>query len=336
MKNFTKTKNVIVALVALALTSASVSCRPNNANQPQPQPQTQNQTPTVSASYSNGVITANASDNDGTITKVEFFNGDSLVYEDFSSPFECPVNNLSAGTTYTYIVKTTDNSGATSQYNITFTIPNTNTGGGNTGGGVDTSNTGNGNTGGGSVANPVVTLDIPTIVQCNTLNFTVTATDADGIAKVEIFENNTLLQTINSTPYNVSLTNLSIGSHTYTVIVTDTKNATTTTTATVEIQKTPKEITIELMSAFLNKPLRGIVGNTTLTTSTITTTAQNPIGGFFTAGVASGTYNYAINDAGQVTFITGSIQTTYSVQVDNNILVFTDQNRTNKIYSLFE
>ncbi|ASZ10262.1 hypothetical protein CK934_04335 [Chitinophaga sp. MD30] len=56
-------------------------------------------------------ITANASDADGSISKVEFFNGDNKLGEATASPYQYAWNNVAAGT-YTLTVVATDNKGA--------------------------------------------------------------------------------------------------------------------------------------------------------------------------------------------------------------------------------
>jgi hypothetical protein len=58
------------------------------------------------------VLSANATDTDGTISKVEFFNGNSLLFVDNTLPYSYSWNNVAAGT---YIIKAiaTDNLGAT-------------------------------------------------------------------------------------------------------------------------------------------------------------------------------------------------------------------------------
>lgn len=70
--------------------------------------------PTNNASFSAGnavSINANATDSDGTITKVEFFNGSSLLGEDLTAPYSYNWTNLEAGN-YTITVKATDDDGA--------------------------------------------------------------------------------------------------------------------------------------------------------------------------------------------------------------------------------
>jgi hypothetical protein len=81
-----------------------------------------NQAPTVNlTSPSNGSsanapatisIAANAADTDGTVNKVDFYNGGTLLFSDNSSPYSYNWSNVSAGT-YSITAKATDNSGAT-------------------------------------------------------------------------------------------------------------------------------------------------------------------------------------------------------------------------------
>ncbi|MBC9929485.1 glycosyl hydrolase family 8 [Chitinophaga qingshengii] len=53
-------------------------------------------------------INADAADSDGTVTKVEFFNGSTKLGEDTSSPYSYTWNNVAAGT-YSLTAKATDN-----------------------------------------------------------------------------------------------------------------------------------------------------------------------------------------------------------------------------------
>ena len=57
-------------------------------------------------------IAANASDADGSVTKVEFFNATTKLGEDLTPPYSYPWANPPAGT-YSLTAKATDNSGAT-------------------------------------------------------------------------------------------------------------------------------------------------------------------------------------------------------------------------------
>ncbi|MDB5271826.1 MAG: glycoside hydrolase family 76 [Chitinophagaceae bacterium] len=80
-----------------------------------------NQAPTVSlTSPANGsssnapasiTVSVNASDADGTVSKVDFYNGTTLLYSDATSPYGYTWTSVGAGT-YTLSAKATDNSGA--------------------------------------------------------------------------------------------------------------------------------------------------------------------------------------------------------------------------------
>ena len=56
-------------------------------------------------------VSADASDSDGTVTKVEFFAGSTKIGEDTSAPYSISWNNVSAGN-YTLTAKATDDDGA--------------------------------------------------------------------------------------------------------------------------------------------------------------------------------------------------------------------------------
>jgi chitodextrinase len=74
-------------------------------------------------------IQANATDSDGSIAKVEFFNGGSKLGEDASAPYSFTWANVAAGT-YTLTAKATDNAnGAATSAAVTVTVGTT--GGGN-------------------------------------------------------------------------------------------------------------------------------------------------------------------------------------------------------------
>ena len=71
----------------------------------------------------NITLTADASDDDGTISKVEFFEGDNLLGEDTSSPYTFIWENVAEGN-YLLTAKATDNSGLgiTSVPGISITV----------------------------------------------------------------------------------------------------------------------------------------------------------------------------------------------------------------------
>ena len=65
------------------------------------------------AIYTPAIITirADASDVDGSVSKVEFFNGTTKLGEDLTSPYEFTWNSVKAEV-YTLTARATDNNGA--------------------------------------------------------------------------------------------------------------------------------------------------------------------------------------------------------------------------------
>jgi endoglucanase len=86
--------------------------------------------PANNASFTSGAnitITANAADSDGSISKVEFFQGTTLLGTSTASPYSFTWTNVAAGN-YSITAKATDNSGAattSSAVSITVTAPAT-------------------------------------------------------------------------------------------------------------------------------------------------------------------------------------------------------------------
>jgi hypothetical protein len=101
---------------------------------------TQNNPPTVSVSASattaiapaNITLTPTASDSDGSIAKVEFFQGATKLGESTSAPFTFTATSLAAGS-YSFTARATDNLGATATSSaVTVTVSASTTGGGPT------------------------------------------------------------------------------------------------------------------------------------------------------------------------------------------------------------
>ncbi|MBL6445624.1 T9SS type A sorting domain-containing protein [Fulvivirga sp. 29W222] len=77
----------------------------------------------------NVTITANASDTDGTVSKVEFFRNGSKIGEDTTSPYE--INWVSLAGNYSLTAKATDNDGgATTSESVSIIVESTGGGGG--------------------------------------------------------------------------------------------------------------------------------------------------------------------------------------------------------------
>lgn len=153
-------------------------------------------------------INATASDSDGTISKVEFFNGATKLGEDLSSPYSYNWTGVAAGT-YSLTVKATDNGNAvTTSSAMNVTVNNANT-------------------------PPTVSITSPANGASFTTpaNITINATAADAngsVSKVEFYQGSTKLGEDLSSPYSYSWNNVVAGSYALTAVATDNQNATTT------------------------------------------------------------------------------------------------------------
>ncbi|RAW02209.1 Ig-like domain-containing protein [Pseudochryseolinea flava] len=154
-------------------------------------------------------INATATDSDGTITKVEFFNGATKLGEDTSSPFSFSWANVNAGT-YQLTARAADNAGATTTSSIVTAIVNA-----------------------PDNVNPSVTITAPANNASYTAPATVaisaSASDSDGtISKVEFFQGGTLLNTDTSSPFSFSWSGIAAGTYQLTAKTTDNANGTAT------------------------------------------------------------------------------------------------------------
>ena len=190
-----------------------------------------NQPPTVSlTSPANGAtytapatvaISATASDTDGTIAKVDFFAGTTLVGTDTTSPYSITWNNVGAGT-YSLTAVATDNGGATSTsaaVSITVNGPPNQA--------------------------PAVSLTAPangaTFTAPASITVSASASDADGtISKVDFFAGTTLVGTDTTSPYSITWNNVGAGTYSLTAVATDNGGAMTTSAArTVTVNAPP-------------------------------------------------------------------------------------------------
>ncbi len=183
---------------------------------------TNNQTFTAPA---NVVINASASDPDGTVTKVEFYNGTTLLGTDNTAPYSFTWSNLAVGT-YNIIAKAYDNIGAiTTSSTITITV------------------------------NPIaVTNQAPTCVITQPTNnqtfaapanvvINATASDPDGtVTKVEFYNGTTLLSTSTTAPYTYTWASVAAGTYSLTVKATDNLGAVTTSTAVSIVVNQPSTL----------------------------------------------------------------------------------------------
>jgi len=165
-------------------------------------------------------VSANASDSDGTVAKVDFFAGSTLIGTDTTSPYSVAWNNVAAGS-YSLTAVATDNDGATTTSAARTITVN------------------------GANQAPTVALTAPangaTFTAPATVTVSATAGDTDGtIAKVDFFAGTTLIGTDTTSPYSVTWSNVGAGTYSLTAVATDNGGATTTSAArTVTVSAAP-------------------------------------------------------------------------------------------------
>lgn len=156
-------------------------------------------------------IAVNATDADGTISNVQFYNGATLLGSDNTAPYTFAWNSVAAGT-YAITAKATDNASGASTSSVINIVVNS---AGNTA--------------------PTVTLTSPTNNAVYTVGTTVplkaTASDVGGsIAKVEFYRGTTLIASDATSPYSFNWTNAAAGSYAITAKAYDNLGLSTTST----------------------------------------------------------------------------------------------------------
>ena len=154
----------------------------------------------------NITLTATASDTDGTVTKVDFFDGATLVGTATAAPYSVTLANAALGS-HGFTARATDDLGAVTTSSAINVVVN---------------------------AAPTVAITSPTsgasfIAPAN-ITLTATAADSDGtVQKVDFFQGGTsLIATATSAPYTVNWSSVAPGSYSVTAVATDNRNATTT------------------------------------------------------------------------------------------------------------
>ncbi len=169
--------------------------------------------PAVNSSYKAPAtinMAAAATDADGTISKVQFYNGTTLLRTENYSPYTYSWNNVPTGT-YSLTAKATDNDGnVTTSAIVKVSV---------------VSSTGN--------TAPTVSITTPvtntSYTAPATINMVAAATDKDGtISKVQFYNGSNLLHTEYYGTYSYSWSNVPAGTYTITAKATDNDGATTT------------------------------------------------------------------------------------------------------------
>jgi hypothetical protein len=161
-----------------------------------------------------GYLTASASDSDGTISKVDFYAGTTLVGTRTTAPYTTTWSNVSAGT-YSITAVATDNSGATTRSAAVSVTVNSST---------------------STNVPPTVSITAPaggtTYVSPASVYLTASASDSDGtISKVDFYWGATLIGSSRTAPYAGTWSNVTAGTYSLTAVATDNSGAAARSTA---------------------------------------------------------------------------------------------------------
>lgn len=183
--------------------------------------------PTNGATFEAGgsvMITANASDSDGTVQEVAFYADDTLLCTVTTAPYQCSFTP-SVGT-QNLTARATDNSAAvTISAGVTITV--------NAAAQPPTA----------SITNPTANA---TFAQGETVTIEATASDSDGtIQQVEFLVDNAVACTVTTMPYRCDVTPAP-GSHLLTARATDSQGLVTTSAPVAITITTPEQITVVL------------------------------------------------------------------------------------------
>jgi hypothetical protein len=157
-------------------------------------------------------INASASDVDGTISKVEFYGGTTLLGTDTTAPYSFVWSSVPVGS-YSLTVKAYDNANAVTTSAAVNVVVST-----------------------GSNQPPTASITSPannaTFTAPAQITINANAADSDGtISKVEFYRGTTLLGTDTTAPYSFVWSNVAAGSYALTVKAYDNLNAVTTSSA---------------------------------------------------------------------------------------------------------
>lgn len=201
------------------LVSPSDSCQPPTSTGSNCETVTGNPTVSLAASPTTVTqgqavtLTATASDS-VSITKVDFYDGSTLLGTDTASPYTYTWNTTTSTTTgsHSLTAKVTDSSNATATSSAVNVTVNTAT----------------------QAPTISLTANPTTVTQGQATTLSATATDSNTITKVDFYDGSTLLGTDTTSPYSytwTTSTSTTTGTHSITAKLTDSTNATATSSA---------------------------------------------------------------------------------------------------------
>lgn len=192
-------------------------------------------------------LAANASDSDGSVAKVDFYQGATLIGTANSATYAVAWANVAAGT-FSLTAKATDNLGAvTTSAPVSITVsPN---------------------------SPPSVSMSAPAAGTSYhspaAITLAAAASDTDGtISQVEFFQNGVSVASVTSAPYTFSWNNVPAGSYTLTATATDNAGATTTSA--------PIVVTVNALTVSIISPSDGAaIADDSITVSGVISAPQN-------------------------------------------------------------
>ncbi len=180
-------------------------------------------------------LSASASDTDGTVARVDFYQGAQLIASDATNPYSATFSNAAAGT-YQLTARATDSDGVTvasSPVSVTVTAPNNQP--------------------------PTVSLTSPaggaTYTAPASMTIGASASDTDGtVAQVDFYQGSTLIGSDTTSPYGYTWANVAAGSYQLTAVARDNAGATRTSTA---VSVTVNSATNQAPAVSLTSPSAG-------------------------------------------------------------------------------
>ena len=176
-------------------------------------------------------LSASANDADGTVTKVEYFDGVTKIGQSTVAPYSFTWTGVPAGS-YRLKARATDNSGASSDsavVAVTVSAPPNQA--------------------------PIISLASPSngsaFIAPAAINLSANASDTDGsVTKVEYFSGATKIGEASSAPFNVLWTNVAAGNYALTARATDNSGAVTNSVAvSVNVSNPPASTSVNVALA---------------------------------------------------------------------------------------
>ena len=156
----------------------------------------------------NVTLSANAADADGTVTKVDFYAGTTLIGTKTTAPYTYDWTGISYGT-YSLTAKVTDNRGTITTSSAVTLIVNS--------------------APSASITSPA---NQAMLTPSSNVVINATASDPDGsITKVDFYQGTSLIGTDTTSPFSVNWNNVAPGSYVLTAQATDNRGAITTSSA---------------------------------------------------------------------------------------------------------